>query len=124
MATIANSAAPRSRSRPNSALFEGVWRKGEKYPVWMSHGDRVTKLPEGFRVLGISENAPIAMIGDDDRKFYAVQFHLEVMHTPHGAALLRNFVRKIAGCARRLDHARLQGRGDREDSRAGRQGHV
>jgi GMP synthase (glutamine-hydrolysing) len=81
----------------DSALFEGVWRKGEKYPVWMSHGDRVTKLPEGFRVLGVSENAPIAMIGDDDRKFYAVQFHLEVMHTPHGAALLRNFVRKIAG---------------------------
>jgi len=81
----------------DSALFEGVWLKGEKYPVWMSHGDRVTKLPEGFRVLGVSENAPIAMIGDDDRKFYAVQFHLEVMHTPHGAALLRNFVRKIVG---------------------------
>jgi GMP synthase (glutamine-hydrolysing) len=81
----------------DSVLFEGVWRKGEKYPVWMSHGDRVTRLPEGFRVLGVSENAPIAMIGDDERKFYAVQFHLEVMHTPQGAALLRNFVRKIAG---------------------------
>ena len=79
-------------------IFEGVWRKGEKYPVWMSHGDRVTKLPEGFRVLGSSPNAPIAMIGDDARKFYATQFHLEVMHTPHGAALMRNFVRKIAGC--------------------------
>jgi len=81
----------------DSPLFEGVWRKGEKYPVWMSHGDRVTKLPEGFRVLGISPNAPISIIGDDDRKFYATQFHLEVMHTPHGAALLRNFVRKVAG---------------------------
>jgi len=81
----------------DSPIFEGVWKKGEKYPVWMSHGDRVTKLPEGFRVLGISPNAPIAIIGDDERKFYATQFHLEVMHTPHGAALIRNFVRKVAG---------------------------
>ena len=48
-------------------------------------------------MLGISPNAPISIIGDDDRKFYATQFHLEVMHTPHGAALLRNFVRKVAG---------------------------
>jgi GMP synthase (glutamine-hydrolysing) len=83
----------------DSPLFDGVWKKGEKYPVWMSHGDRVTKLPEGFRVLGISPNAPISIIGDDDRKFYATQFHLEVMHTPHGAALIRNFVRKVAGLA-------------------------
>jgi GMP synthase (glutamine-hydrolysing) len=79
-------------------LFEGVWRKGERYPVWMSHGDRVTRLPEGFRVVGTSPNAPIAMIADEARAFYATQFHLEVVHTPHGAALLRNFVRKIAGC--------------------------
>ncbi len=83
----------------DAPLFEGVWRKGEKYPVWMSHGDRVTKLPAGFRVLGVSPNAPIAMIGDDARKFYATQFHLEVIHTPHGAALLRNFVRKIVGAS-------------------------
>jgi GMP synthase (glutamine-hydrolysing) len=81
----------------DSALFEGVWKKGERYPVWMSHGDRVTALPKGFRVVGTSQNAPIAMIADEARKFYATQFHLEVMHTPHGAALLRNFVRKIAG---------------------------
>jgi GMP synthase (glutamine-hydrolysing) len=80
------------------ALFEDVWRKGERYPVWMSHGDRVTELPKGFRVVGTSENAPIAMIADENRKFYATQFHLEVMHTPHGAALIRNFVRKVAGC--------------------------
>jgi GMP synthase (glutamine-hydrolysing) len=81
-----------------SPLFEGVWEKGQKYPVWMSHGDRVTQPPAGFKVLGTSPNAPIAMIGDDKRKFYATQFHLEVVHTPHGAALLRNFVRKVAGC--------------------------
>src|SRR4051795_2022763 len=82
----------------DSPLFEGVWRKGERYPVWMSHGDRVTRLPAGFRVVGTSPNAPIAMIADEQRRFYATQFHLEVVHTPHGAALLRNFVRKIAGC--------------------------
>ena len=82
-----------------SALYEGVWEVGQRYPVWMSHGDRVTRPPEGFAATGTSANAPIAMIADDKRKFYATQFHLEVMHTPHGAAMLRNFVRNIAGCA-------------------------
>ncbi len=84
-------------TRP-SLLTEGVWEVGQRYPVWMSHGDRVTKLPEGFAVTGTSPNAPIAMIADDKRKFYATQFHLEVVHTPHGAALIRNFVRNIARC--------------------------
>jgi GMP synthase (glutamine-hydrolysing) len=83
----------------DSALLAGVWQRGEKYPVWMSHGDRVTGLPKGFRVVATSPNAPIAMIADEARRFYATQFHLEVVHTPHGAALLRNFVRDIAGCA-------------------------
>jgi GMP synthase (glutamine-hydrolysing) len=64
----------------------------------MSHGDRVTKLPPGFVAIASAPNAPIAMIADEARKFYATQFHLEVVHTPHGAAILRNFVRKIAGC--------------------------
>src|SRR6202451_4613391 len=81
-----------------SPLTDGVWEVGQRYPVWMSHGDRVTKLPEGFKAVGTSANAPIAMIVDDQRKFYATQFHLEVMHTPHGTAILRNFVRKIARC--------------------------
>src|SRR5258705_5238637 len=81
-----------------SALYDGVWHVGERYPVWMSHGDRVTRLPKGFELTGKAPNAPIAMIADEGRKFYATQFHLEVMHTPHGAALLRNFVRRIAGC--------------------------
>jgi GMP synthase (glutamine-hydrolysing) len=83
----------------DSALFSGVWQRGGKYPVWMSHGDRVTELPKGFRVVATSPNAPIAMIADEARRFYATQFHLEVVHTPQGAALLRNFVRDIAGCA-------------------------
>ena len=81
----------------DTPLFEGVWTKGGKYPVWMSHGDRVTQPPEGFKVVGRAPNAPIAMIADEKRKFYATQFHLEVVHTPQGAALIRNFVRKIAG---------------------------
>src|SRR5215813_15508601 len=51
-----------------SALFDGIWRKGERYPVWMSHGDRVTKLPKGFRVVGTSPKAPIAIIADEARR--------------------------------------------------------
>ena len=81
-----------------SPLFEGVWEVGQRYPVWMSHGDRVTRLPEGFEIIGTSENAPFAAVADESRRYYGVQFHPEVVHTPHGAALLRNFVRRIAGC--------------------------
>ncbi|MCC6887846.1 MAG: glutamine-hydrolyzing GMP synthase, partial [Hyphomicrobiales bacterium] len=82
----------------DNELIAGVWRKGGRYPVWMSHGDRVTRLPDGFRIVGTSANAPIAMIADERRHFYATQVHLEVVHTPDGAALLRNFVRNIARC--------------------------
>jgi GMP synthase (glutamine-hydrolysing) len=80
-----------------SALFEGVWEQGGRYPVWMSHGDRVTQLPEGFTVKATSENAPFAIASDETRRFYTVMFHPEVVHTPDGAKLLSNFVRKIAG---------------------------
>src|SRR5258708_20421126 len=80
-----------------SALYEGVWQVGARYPVWMSHGDRVTKLPPGFEVVGTSPNAPISMIADERRRFYATQFHLEVVHTPQAAALIRNFVPKSPG---------------------------
>jgi GMP synthase (glutamine-hydrolysing) len=64
----------------------------------MSHGDRVTALPPGFRPVAVSDGAPFAAIADDARKFYGVQFHPEVVHTPHGAALLANFTHKVAGC--------------------------
>ncbi|GHD05700.1 glutamine-hydrolyzing GMP synthase [Tianweitania populi] len=79
------------------ALFEGLWAKGTRHQVWMSHGDRVTALPEGFRVVGTSAGAPYAAIADEKRRFYAVQFHPEVVHTPDGAKLLGNFVHHIAG---------------------------
>jgi GMP synthase (glutamine-hydrolysing) len=79
------------------ALFEGVWQKGGQYQVWMSHGDRVTELPEGFRGVAKAAGSPISIIADDKRKFYAMQFHPEVYHTPDGAKLIRNFVRNIAG---------------------------
>ena len=80
-------------------LFDGVFADGERAQVWMSHGDRVTKLPPGFRAVGISTGAPFAAIADDARKLYGVQFHPEVVHTPKGAALIANFVRDIAGCS-------------------------
>ncbi len=81
----------------NCALFDGVWTVGEKHYVWMSHGDRVTKLPDGFRGVAKAPGSPISVIADDRRKFYAMQFHPEVVHTPDGAKLIKNFVRKVAG---------------------------
>jgi GMP synthase (glutamine-hydrolysing) len=80
-----------------SPLLEGLWPLGARDTVWMSHGDRVTALPPGFRVLAKSENAPFALIADEDRRFYGTMFHPEVVHTPRGAELIRNFVQNVAG---------------------------
>ncbi len=80
-----------------SRLFEGLWEVGKCYPVWMSHGDRVTRLPEGFSVIGTSENAPFAIAADETRGYYTTMFHPEVVHTPDGAKLLSNFVHHIVG---------------------------
>jgi GMP synthase (glutamine-hydrolysing) len=82
----------------HNGLLDGVWDKGAHEQVWMSHGDRVTKLPAGFAVVGKSEGAPFAIIADEKRKFYGLMFHPEVVHTPHGAQLLKNFTHGVCGC--------------------------
>ncbi|EKE76026.1 glutamine-hydrolyzing GMP synthase [Oceanibaculum indicum] len=81
-----------------SGLFDGVWAPGEKHTVWMSHGDRITRLPPGFKVKGVSQNAPYALIEDEGRHYYGLMFHPEVVHTPDGAKLIHNFVLNVAGC--------------------------
>jgi GMP synthase (glutamine-hydrolysing) len=80
-----------------SPLFAGFWEVGKRYPVWMSHGDRVTELPTGFHVIATSENAPFAIAANESRRYYTTMFHPEVVHTPDGAKLLSNFVHKIVG---------------------------
>jgi GMP synthase (glutamine-hydrolysing) len=67
--------------------------------VWMSHGDHVVALPPGFKLIGSSDNAPLAAMADESRRFYGLQFHPEVTHTLQGGEILRRFVREIAGCA-------------------------
>ena len=79
-------------------ITSGLWAPGAVETVWMSHGDRITVLPEGFAVVASSEGAPFALIADDARRYYGTMFHPEVVHTPHGAALLRNFTHGVCGC--------------------------
>ena len=77
-------------------IFAGLFAANGREEVWMSHGDRVTALAPGFEVIGTSPNAPFAMIADEARRYYAVQFHPEVHHTANGRRMLENFVR-LAG---------------------------
>jgi len=81
-----------------SPLVEGLGDIGHREVVWMSHGDKVTALPTGFETVAVSEGSPYAVIADEGRRFYGIQFHPEVAHTPRGALLLRNFTHRIAGC--------------------------
>src|SRR6201996_3791068 len=83
-----------------SPLFANCWAPGEKHVVWMSHGDRITQLPEGFQRIGVSQNAPYAAIADEKRRYYGLMFHPEVVHTPDGARLIGNFVHGVAGLKR------------------------
>jgi GMP synthase (glutamine-hydrolysing) len=83
--------------KKDSALFEGLWETGSRHQVWMSHGDKITAIPEGFEVIAVSEGAPFAAIADERRRLYGVQFHPEVLHTPDGGKLLANFVHHVVG---------------------------
>ena len=84
-----------SKSGDKCDLLEGWFQKNEEQ-VWMSHGDHVSEIAPGFNVYATSPNAPYAIIGDEKKRFFAVQFHPEVHHTPHGKLLLKNFV-KLSG---------------------------
>src|SRR5437773_2501312 len=93
------------RARGHSRLLEGIQDRinGEKHgllDVWMSHGDKVTALPPGFKVIASNAATPIAAMADEARKFYGVQFHPEVTHTHQGGAILGRFVHEICGCGR------------------------
>jgi len=78
-------------------LFNG-FTHGGKETVWMSHGDRIDHLPDGFRVLATSKNSPIAAMVDESGRIFGVQFHPEVAHTPNGTRILKNFIFRICGC--------------------------
>ncbi len=91
------------RARGHTRLFEGIqdFATAEGHgvlKVWMSHGDKVTAMPPGFKLMASTESCPIAGMADEARRFYAVQFHPEVTHTKQGKAILQRFVHEICGC--------------------------
>ncbi len=94
------------RARGHSNLLKDIQDRNNAeghglLDVWMSHGDHVTGLPQGFKLIASSDNAPIAGIADEDRRFYGLQFHPEVTHTAQGMSILQRFVHDIAGCKNR-----------------------
>lgn len=93
------------RAQGHSALLKDIQDSSNDQghgllDVWMSHGDKVTALPEGFKIIASNSSTPIAAMADESRRFYAVQFHPEVTHTKQGRALLSRFVHEICGCDR------------------------
>jgi len=78
-------------------LFHGFNRRKQEI-VWMSHGDRIDEMPQGFKVLASSKNSPVASMADPSRKLFGVQFHPEVAHTPNGRRILKNFLFRVCGC--------------------------
>jgi GMP synthase (glutamine-hydrolysing) len=93
------------RARGHSRLFDGIQDRSNAeghglLEVWMSHGDKVTELPPGFKVIGSNESCPVAAMADEARRFYAVQFHPEVTHTIKGKEIIARFVHEICACGR------------------------
>ena len=93
------------RARGHSKFFNNIQDRTNAeghglLEVWMSHGDKVTELPAGFKVIGSSESCPVAAMADEERGFYAVQFHPEVTHTLKGKEMIARFVHDICGCGR------------------------
>jgi len=93
------------RARGHTALLSDIedHTSPEGYgllDVWMSHGDRVIKMPKGFKLMASTDSAPIAGIADEERHFYGLQFHPEVTHTRQGQRIIERFVHDIAGCGR------------------------
>ena len=91
------------RARGHSKLFEGIQDRSNAeghglIDVWMSHGDKVVELPPGFKLIASNASCPIAGMADEERRYYGVQFHPEVTHTPQGAAMLKRFAQDICGC--------------------------
>ncbi|MCB1907447.1 MAG: glutamine-hydrolyzing GMP synthase [Rhodocyclaceae bacterium] len=91
------------RARGHSELFRGIEDRSNDQghgllDVWMSHGDKVTEMPPGFKVIASNEACPVAAMADEDRRFYAVQFHPEVTHTLKGRQIIARFVHEICGC--------------------------
>ncbi len=86
-----------SISFKDATIFQGL-NKNEELRVWMSHGDRINRIPDGFRILASSENSPVAAMADLEKGFFGVQFHPEVVHTPDGPAILKNFLFRVCGC--------------------------
>ncbi|OWK31638.1 glutamine-hydrolyzing GMP synthase [Sphingomonas dokdonensis] len=80
-------------------LFDGLWNEGERHQVWMSHGDHVATLAPGFTPVASSSGAPFAITADESRRYYGMQFHPEVVHTPDGGKLIKNFARHVCGLA-------------------------
>ena len=103
--------------RATTACSRGIDRE---QPVWMSHGDSITRLPEGFRATAQTDSTPFAGLADPARNLYGIQFHPEVVHTPRGRDVLRNFVVGIAGVAPDLDAGQLHRHDRRRDPRARR----
>lgn len=86
--------------KDESGLFSGM---PKTFSVWMSHGDKVMRLPPGFKIIGTTPNAHIASMADEARRIYGVQFHPEVAHTPLGIKIFENFLHRICGCERKWD---------------------